>query len=467
MIYEEMYHFLMKHVSAKEFDMSLVALLHMDWDGYVRTTPKTMANKINSTAKYVRHLIRKFKGSKKGRSVFVEKETKQGPLLRFDMVRPRHLGFRPHIDRYCKKYDLFYTEAFQALPIDAKRLLLAGAYTMSVSGCETVSIPLAQFVPSANNEVLVPFTKQRVKDALDTIGKSDIVRTVKAGLTFHRMTKEEVVTFSFASGTLQEFQENRTERKLLRERLFRAGCQVYVSDEVCAEIEKVGIHIYRSLFVEKDEKGTILCDADKRLEKARFLYDTSLDKLGNALNRKLQTMENASEVSAYFSAIVYEVALEQAIVLRHQAESIESVHEQAKHQFRKEETNLSEEVALRPIVVRLEETKAEVVLWEAWCERWIQARVNSHLSFKEPPSEENKQYVLDLKEKVNDLFRECAKQAKAFGSRILPKEERTNIVENLKERVNSYFAIRLDERKQELKTNRPKRQDMEEIVLPY
>ena len=41
-------------------------------------------------------------------------------------------------DRYCKKYRFFYSDAFKTLTIHGKRLLLMGAFRMSVLKSEEV-----------------------------------------------------------------------------------------------------------------------------------------------------------------------------------------------------------------------------------------------------------------------------------------------------------------------------------------
>lgn len=180
MIYEETYHYLLRNVSSTEFDTCLYSLLHSDWDGVIQSPLHMMASGVGTTEKYLKQIIKKFT-SPQGclQKVFVPVGQDGDVLYKFNLGPTSNLGFNSKTDRYCKKYRFFYSEAFKNLTIHAKRLLLMGAFRMSVTKSEEVLFDYSEIVPDSSSL----FTRQRLLDAIDTVHK----------------TLGNLVTISFAS----------------------------------------------------------------------------------------------------------------------------------------------------------------------------------------------------------------------------------------------------------------------------
>ncbi|AZV62753.1 hypothetical protein [Peribacillus frigoritolerans] len=150
MIYEETYQYLLRNVSSTEFDTCLYALLHSDWDGVIQSPLHMMAQGVGTTEKYLRQIIHKFtapQGSLK--KVFVPVHLGEDILYKFNLGPASNLGYNRKTDRYCKKYRFFYSAAFKALTIHGKRLLLMGAFRMSVLKSEEVLFDYHEIFPLA------------------------------------------------------------------------------------------------------------------------------------------------------------------------------------------------------------------------------------------------------------------------------------------------------------------------------
>ncbi|MGE7767435.1 hypothetical protein [Peribacillus sp. NPDC096540] len=151
---------------------------------------------------------------------------------------------------------------------------------------------------------------------METVNKTlgDMVTFTIASSVF---TRKEIILASFKKGMLKDYLENRTERMLVRKTIYEAGFLEYIEDQVCMELEGVGKYIYRSFL--KAAHGPIKEDL---LKLARFVYSSSLKKLGKALFSKKHLLADPKQASAYFSTIVYNEALEQLATYAHQATSI-------------------------------------------------------------------------------------------------------------------------------------------------
>ncbi|MEW5594143.1 hypothetical protein ABGT24_11530 [Peribacillus frigoritolerans] len=193
MIYEETYQYLLRNVSSTEFDTCLYALLHSDWDGVIQSPLHMMARGVGTTEKYLKQIIHKFtapQGSLK--KVFVPVHLGEDVLYKFNLGPASNLGYNRKTDRYCKKYRFFYSAAFKALTILGKRLLLMGAFRMSVLKPEEVLFDYHEIVPDSRS----PFTRQRLLDAVAAIQDAlgHIVTISFASRTF---SKKEVLVFTF------------------------------------------------------------------------------------------------------------------------------------------------------------------------------------------------------------------------------------------------------------------------------
>ena len=216
MIYEETYRYLLNEGSSAKFDACLYSVLHMDWEGVIRSPFHQMAKTLGTTEKYLKRIIRDFSEPKEGgRRVFVPHQPVPGSF-RFNLGSAPGLATKK--DRYCKKYRFFYTDAFRGLPLPAKRLVLVAAFRMSIHQNETLPLHFQDIIASISS-----FSrKKEINAAVETINRTlgdTVLFTTASSLHTH----EEFIIASFKTGTLQEFHENRTERMLLRQTMFEAG----------------------------------------------------------------------------------------------------------------------------------------------------------------------------------------------------------------------------------------------------
>lgn len=475
MIYEETYRYLLTNVSSTEFDVCLYSLLKLDWDGHVRASLDELVKGGGTTKKYMRDIIKKFVSKAKGRFVFVPSQTMEGELYRFNLGKSSNMGFNEKTDRYCKKYDFFYDKEFQELPLNAKRLLLMGAFRMSVSKMEKVVIPIGEVIPDNLHKSVLPFTKQRLVDAIAAINQSNLGKVAKVSLATNIFTRKKEVIVTFTEGTLNNYKENHTERWLLRKRLYEAGYQSYMPDDVCLEVEKVGKYLYNSFTrLEKDlarNQGAISGAKDEMVKMARFIYNQSIDKLALSLNSKQNEEMEPKQVSAYFSSIVHAVTMEELAKYAHQADSIKSLLEmehlhisiskkETNGQFDYLQFNLDEQVS--PIKERYLFFAGIKSVLENWCQEWIMSRVKTinedieKLGEKEEGNKDtkgkrgwtNQQAGIDqrttLKEKVYERISELVHEVRANGNGAVKSSRRDFALARFKETVASYFAIQSD-----------------------
>ncbi|MCK2000416.1 hypothetical protein MZM54_03295 [[Brevibacterium] frigoritolerans] len=478
MIYEETYQFLLHNVSSTEFDACLYSLLRMDWDGVIQSTTTQLAERIGTTKKYIQQILRKF-SSKKRRNVLIPIISEDGTKYRFNLGPTMSLGFNSKTDRYCKKYEFFYTDSFRSLPINAKRLLLMGAFRMSVLQTEQVKFNYSEIVPNSYQQGHPSFTKSRLNEAINAIHKSGLSNLVKIGLASHTESRKEVIVFTFQEGTLQKFVENQTERVLLRNKIYEAGYIQYISDEVCIEIEKVGKYLYNSfLRLEKlnAKKNGVLCDAkDELLKLARFIYNLSIKKFSSALHSNQQLLAEPKQASAYFSTIVYNHVFDELASYGHQASSIKSLLEDFHYLHRDIASNelgrrldyyeVDDHIA--PIQLKLNFINHIFSVLNDWCENWVISRVKTvaeDVEFIVDPNnndEEAKQKIKEkrgwlnplealhhLKEMKSNTYEHIDRLTShitSIGNKAVKKvEKRTDFIRKIKESLSSYFSIQLE-----------------------
>ena len=147
--------------------------------------------------------------------MFVPVDLGEDVLYKFNLGPASNLGYNRKTDRYCKKYRFFYSAAFKALTIHGKRLLLMGAFRMSVLKSEEVLFDYHEIVPDSRS----PFTRQRLLDAVAAIHDA-LGHIVKISFASRAFSKKEVLVFTFTEGVLDEYKENRAERTLLRRTIF-------------------------------------------------------------------------------------------------------------------------------------------------------------------------------------------------------------------------------------------------------
>ncbi|MFP3726348.1 hypothetical protein U8V72_14265 [Priestia filamentosa] len=418
MIYEETYNFLLRQVSGTEFDVCLLSLLHTDWDGHLRISLDELARKAGTTKKYLKDIIKRFTSHAKARYVFSKVEGRDGLLYRVNISKST-LFHNNNVDRYCKKFKFFYTEEFRNLPLNAKRLVLMAAFQFSMSKNPKVLLPLEELIPPAHKKDALPLTKGRILDALHAIRKAGIKEILNAGFSSHFHAKKEVVYFEFAKNTEQEFAENYTERSLLRQKMFDAGYYEYLEEDFCIEIEKVGKYIFNSFLAKEKElakvEGPRVSAKDELQKLARFIYDAAIKRLAPALVSKRDELNEPKKVSAYLSAIVHDLVMEEAISYSHQAESIydllnnaarEHIHLQASAQKHGDDVGflvVDEEVMPIKQKQQLYKRLGDTLL--NWCNEWTISRMrelNKEINTVVEQSEHAEQVAV-IKERVQRL----------------------------------------------------------------
>ncbi|WP_249596294.1 hypothetical protein [Peribacillus frigoritolerans] len=450
MIYEETYQYLLRNVSSTEFDTCLYALLHSDWDGVIQSPLHMMARGVGTTEKYLRQIIHKFtapQGSLK--KVFVPVHQGEDVLYKFNLGPASNLGYNRKTDRYCKKYRFFYSSAFKALTIHGKRLLLMGAFRMSVLKSEEVLFDYHEIVPDSSS----PFTRQRLLNAVAAIHDAlgHIVTITFASKAF---SKKEVLVFTFTEGVLEEYKENRAERTLLRRTIFNSGYLGHINDSVCRELERAGKYIFRSFL---QEATNIPHDIQKDLQKlARFIYSHSLKKLGQALPANKHLLLAPKQASAYLSKIMYNEALEQMVKYAHQAESIKSLLERdhfhrniSEKALRREVNDFEMDEHIEPILLKYHQADFIRQVLNDWCEKWLISRVKTVTDeFRaegKRKSTEDKQaaakYMALIRKDTYGQLDRLLTLLLQFGNHAVAPDVRNFPLTKKKETLQSYFAI--------------------------
>ena len=445
MIYEETYRYLLRHVNSTEFDTCLYSVLHMDWDGVIQSPIHQMAKGIGTTEKYLKKIIKKFSSSQvdAGRRIFIPVEQEMGKY-QFNLGPTG--SFTNRKDRYCKKYRFFYTETFRNLPLPAKRLVLMAAFKMSVNKSEDISLNYEDIIQLGSSLA----KRGQIFDTMNIINQAlgDIVTFSVASSTF---TRKELLVASFKTGTLKEYLENRTERLMLRKTIFEAGYLEHIEDKVCIELERVGKYIFRS-FLQVAEAPI----KDELLKLARFVFHSSLQKLGGALNSNEHLLSVPKEASAYFSTIVYNEALKQMATYAHQAACIKDLLEREHFHREISEKSLNRHVDYSEVHEHVEPIRVKHALafnihktLNAWCEDWVLSRVKSVAGTNEYVSAKkriltNGQTISDYLDYLKKHTYEQLEQHMTIYQHVHHGEHVLNVLRQKKEAMQSYFAIQKD-----------------------
>ncbi|MFE4429177.1 hypothetical protein ACFRH9_19135 [Peribacillus butanolivorans] len=453
MIYEETYHYLLRNVSSTEFDTCLYSLLHSDWDGVIQRPLHMMASGVGTTEKYLKQIIKKFT-SPQGclQKVFVPVDQGGGVLYKFNLGPTSNLGFNSKTDRYCKKYRFFYSEAFKNLTIHAKRLLLMGAFRMSVTKSEEVLFDYSEIVPDSSSL----FTRQRLLDAIDTVHKT-LGNLVTISFASKAFSKKEAVVFTFNEGMLEQYMENRAERAFLRRTIFNTGFLGHISDSVCMELERVGKYIFRSFLQDAKKSGISMDIQHELLKLARFVYTYSLKKLGLALPANKHLLAAPKQASAYLSTIIYNETLEQMAKYAHRAESIKSLldrdhfHKSISEKALGREVNYLEvDQHIEPIRVKLKQADFIHNVLNNWCEEWLISRVKTVTEESEAEgirkkTSDNKrtasEFITDLRNDAYDKLDKLMTLIRKFGNHAVPPSSQNSSLTKKKATIQSYFAI--------------------------
>lgn len=453
MIYEETYQYLLRNVSSTEFDTCLYALLHSDWDGVIQSPLHMMARGVGTTEKYLRQIINKFtapQGSLK--EVFVPVHQGEDILYKFNLGPASNLGFNRKTDRYCKKYRFFYSDAFKILTIHGKRLLLMGAFRMSVLKSEEVLFDYSEIVPDSSSL----FTRKRLLDAIDAVHDA-LGHLVRISFASRAFSKKEVLVFTFTEGVLEQYKENRAERTLLRRTIFNAGFLGHINDSVCRELERIGKYIFRSFLQEATNPGVSNDTQQELLKLARFVYSHSLKKFGKALPANKQLLLAPKQASAYLSKIIYNETLEQMVKFSHQAESIKSLLERVHFHRDISEKALGREVNdlemadhIEPILHKYHQAEFIRNVLNGWCETWLISRVKTvteelRAEGKKKSTHDDKQIAAEYMTRIrNDTYGQLDRLLTLilkFGNHAVAPSARNSPLTKKKETLQSYFAI--------------------------
>ncbi|WP_285767476.1 hypothetical protein [Peribacillus sp. SI8-4] len=448
MIYEETYRYLLRNVSSTEFDTCLYALLHSDWDGVIQSPLHRMARGVGTTEKYLKQIIKKFTASQGvHQKVFVPVQQDGELLYKFNLGPAGILGFDRKIDRYCKKYRFFYSDAFKGLSIHGKRLLLMAAFRMSVSKSEEVLFDYSEIVPDGRSL----FTRKRLLGAIDAVHAA-LGHVVTIAFACQAFSKKEVLVFTFNEGTLKQYLENRAERTWLRKTIFNSGFLGDISDSVCMELERVGKYIYRSFLQEAASSGISADIQQELLTLARFVYSHSLKKFAYALPANKHLLLAPKQASAYLSKIIYNETLEQMAKYAHQAESIKSLLDRGPFHREISEKALGRRVNDREVTDHIEpilhkHRQADFIrrVLNDWSEKWLIARVKkvpeagkvAAIADKQPASD----YMTSIR---NDTYSELDKLMaliRKYGSHAIAPAVRYAPLANKKKSLQAFFAI--------------------------
>jgi len=466
MIHEEIVNYLLRHASSTELDTILYALTRIDWDGFLRASLEELALAVGTNKKYMRTIMYRLTSPIKGRHVFVPTPTFEGTLYRLNLGKPGNLGFDKHVDRYSKKYDFFYTEAFRNLSLNAKRLILMGAFRMSVTKDETVSIAVNEIVPNVHKQVTLPFTKQRLIKAVNEINASEMSKYVTAGFGHHIVGREECATFVFSSGTLSQYKENAGELQYLRQALYTAGYKRLLSSEHAEEILKTAKSLYNYvLTTEKQQSrqlGTIVNAKDELIKLIRYAYTLSVKKLAVQLNTSKVRELAPKALSAYFSDIVFDTMLEESTKYEHQAASVKSLKE--REHFHKEicEQQSGRTVGFVEVDNHLSPLKEKYALLtrianvlKSWCAQWVTARyvnaqgeigddANASTSVENSTSSSKDaalNYMRKITGRIQERIEKLVDKVGLFGNMPARESVIKQLSVEMKASLTDYFAI--------------------------
>ncbi|MGE7184170.1 hypothetical protein ACQKKK_09230 [Peribacillus sp. NPDC006672] len=451
MIYEETYQYLLRNVSSTEFDTCLYALLHSDWDGVIQSPLHMMACGVGTTEKYLRQIINKFTAPQGPlQKVFVPVYQGEDILYKFNLGPASNLGFDWKTDRYCKKYRFFYSDAFKTLSIHGKRLLLMGAFRMSVLKSESVLFDYSEIVPDSSSL----FTRQRLLDAIDAVHDA-LGHLVTISFASRAFSKKEVLVFTFNEGVLGQYMENRAERTLLRRTVFNSGFLGHINDSVCRELERVGKYIFRSFLQEAANPSISNGVQQELLKLARFVYSHSLKKFGQALPANKQLLLAPKQASAYLSKIIYNETLEQMVKYAHQAESIKSLLDRVHFHRNISEKALGREVNdlelaehIEPILHKYHQADFIRHVLNDWCESWLISRVKTVTEeFRAEGKKKSAQdgsaaeYMTRIRNDTYGQLDRLLTLTLKFGNHAVAPAIRNFSLTKKKETLQSYFAI--------------------------
>lgn len=423
MIYEDVYQFLMRQASSKEFDIILNLILHSDWNSNVRIDLDDLAKKSGTTKRYVKDVMQKFQSAQKNK--FVIKRNSHDQYCPFTMNIGKSSLFYSKGDNYCKKFSYLYSKTFQPLSIYEKRIMLAIGKMVSKTNQTSVFLKVSDFIYRDElSSGLIPSRKTLIS-SISNLNQT-FNNKLKVSLVSSTLTKTELIQVNLSEDMIENTENNFTERFYLRKTLFEHGFANVLEDEYCIEIEKTAKYIFNS-FIKKAKKLNISGLVDQLMFIARDIYTTSLKKLANNLNSLVQDIADPKEVSAYFSAVVFSVVAEEMAKYKHQEQTVSSLY-----------NSLAVNEGYEEIQKRIELLNSISSILEEFETEWIMSRAKTNAERKtdqEQAIEANenlREYIATFLTPIESLVGEWGNKAIALADRINPmKTFRQQIVDFL------------------------------------
>src|SRR5699024_1540730 len=214
--------------------------------------------------------------------------------------------------------------------------------------------------------------------------------------------------------------ENRTERRVLRELMFKGGYSEYLEDEQCTEIEKMGKYIYQSLLELGRETKEF---TDTILYIARKTYTRSVKKLARTLKGVIDNDLQEGGVSAYFSSIVFTEISEEMTKYDNEYRTKKGLMEKL---FIKEDSFVKE-------------SKNILKVLRGWIDNWIKSRYKDESDRKidyDTSLERNNR----LKDFTVGLFTKLLRKEDTKRNSLIKNEK--SILKDYIEQVDMYIDIR-------------------------
>jgi len=416
MIYEDTYNFMMNKASAKEIDILLSMVKNVDWDNVVRLDDKELARLSGTTVRYVREVNKRLMSIHKGKRILTKnKHSSEYPYKL--LLGTTSVFYRG--ENYAKKYRFLYEDTFQQLNIYEKRIILNAVMDMSITGQNKVYLKVSDFI--YRNEVSAG--KIPNKDVL--VNSIDILNNkynnkMKISYASNIYTKEEVILVEIDTDMLEDVEENRTERRVLRELMFKGGYSEYLEDEQCTEIEKMGKYIYQSLLELGRETKEF---TDTILYIARKTYTRSVKKLARTLKGVTDNDLQEGGVSAYFSSIVFTEISEEMTKYDNEYRTKKGLMEKL---FIKEDSFVKE-------------SKNILKVLRGWIDNWIKSRYKDESDRKieyDTSLERNNR----LKDFTVGLFTKLLRKEDTKRNPLIKNEK--SILKDYIEQVDMYIDIR-------------------------
>jgi hypothetical protein len=281
MIYNDIYKYLLSHVSSKEFDICLYLVANQDWLGNVVIDCEDIAQACNTTTRYAKQVIRKLSSQQKDvlpderRKPFIKPAPTFGENVYKLNLGLSKLEYVKGNAKYTKKFKFLYTEEFQSLSIAAKKLLLVAAFGMSSNQSTTQRIKFKTL-----NSGVRAMTRQRIHSALDEINQT--MNIVQTSVVYK--LKQPYVEFIFDTDVSQEFISAEAEYELVKLIAFENGSDFHLTADYYAAILKTGKGFFNALF--KEIKAKKAFDHFEKLSAGlKSIYVESLNVLFQEFNK--------------------------------------------------------------------------------------------------------------------------------------------------------------------------------------